>query len=79
MLTAVGFEAVPPDPNTNTQHTTPHASLPGYHLGGGQVRPQIEKTAAISACLAPKTKKEVRRFMGLAGFFRGFIPSGPVS
>nr|XP_010769589.1 PREDICTED: uncharacterized protein LOC104945589 [Notothenia coriiceps] len=47
----------------------------GYHLGGGQVRPQIEKTTAISACLAPKTKKEVRRFMGLAGYYRRFIPS----
>ncbi|KAK5862983.1 hypothetical protein PBY51_000047 [Eleginops maclovinus] len=47
----------------------------GYHLGGGQVRPQIEKTAAISACPVPKTKKEVRRFVGLAGYYRRFIPA----
>ncbi|KAK5854605.1 hypothetical protein PBY51_004785 [Eleginops maclovinus] len=45
----------------------------GYHLGGGQVRPQIERTAAISACPVPKTKKEVRRFVGLAGYYRRFI------
>lgn len=29
----------------------------GYHLGGGQVRPQVEKMAAIASCLCPKTKK----------------------
>nr|XP_061836561.1 uncharacterized protein LOC133619518 [Nerophis lumbriciformis] len=48
----------------------------GYHLleGGRQVRPQMNKTAAIAACPPPKTKKEVRRFLGLAGFYRRFIP-----
>ena len=29
----------------------------GYHLGGGQVRPQVDKTAVITACPRPKTKK----------------------
>ncbi|KAG7485602.1 hypothetical protein JOB18_014053 [Solea senegalensis] len=47
----------------------------GYHLGGGQVRPQIQKTAAVAACPRPKTKKEVRRFLGLAGYYRRFIPA----
>ena len=47
----------------------------GYHLGGGQVRPQVDKTAAIAACPRPKTKKEVRRFLGLAGYYRRFIPN----
>nr|XP_061779417.1 uncharacterized protein LOC133570739 [Nerophis lumbriciformis] len=42
--------------------------------GGRQVRPQMNKTAAIAACPPPKTKKEVRRFLGLAGFYRRFIP-----
>ncbi len=46
----------------------------GFHLGHGQVRPQIDKTAAIAACLRPKTKKEVREFLGLAGYYRRFIP-----
>uniref|UniRef100_A0AAQ4PUN6 ribonuclease H n=1 Tax=Gasterosteus aculeatus aculeatus TaxID=481459 RepID=A0AAQ4PUN6_GASAC len=46
----------------------------GYHLGGGRVRPQVDKTAAIAACPRPKTKKEVRRFLGLAGYYRRFIP-----
>ena len=38
----------------------------GYHLGGGQVHPQVDKTAAIAAYPRPKTKKEARQFMGLA-------------
>ena len=46
----------------------------GYHLGGGQVRPQVDKTAAIATCPRPKTKKEVRQFLGLAGYYRRFIP-----
>ncbi len=46
----------------------------GFHLGHGQVRPQIDKTAAIAACPRPKTKKEVRLFLGLAGYYRRFIP-----
>ena len=29
----------------------------GYHLGGGQVRPLVDKTAAIAACPRPKAKK----------------------
>ena len=47
----------------------------GYHLGRGQVRPLVDKTAAIATCLRPKTKKEVRRFLGLAGYYRRFIPA----
>ncbi|KAI2647892.1 Retrovirus-related Pol polyprotein [Labeo rohita] len=47
----------------------------GFHLGHGQVRPQISKTAAIATCPRPKTKKEVRQFLGLAGYYRRFIPN----
>ncbi len=46
----------------------------GFRLGHGQVRPQIDKMAAIAACPRPKTKKEVRQFLGLAGYYRRFIP-----
>ncbi len=47
----------------------------GFHLGHGQVRPQIDKTAAIATFPRPKTKKDVRQFLGLAGYYRRFIPS----
>lgn len=43
-------------------------------MGGGQVHPQAEKTAAITSGLCPKTKKEVRRFLGLVGYCRRFVP-----
>ena len=36
----------------------------GLQLGHGQVHPQIDKTIEIAACPRPKTKKEVRRFLG---------------
>ncbi len=47
----------------------------GFHLGHGQVRPQINKTAAVATCPRPKTKKEVRQFLGLAGYYRRFAPN----
>ncbi len=47
----------------------------GFHLGHGQVCPQIDKTATIATCPRPKTKKEVRQFLGLAGYYRRFIPN----
>ncbi len=45
----------------------------GFHLGHGQVRPQINKTAAVATCPRLKTKKEVRQFLGLAGYYRRFV------
>lgn len=45
----------------------------GFHLGHGQVRPQIDKTDAIAACPNPKTKEEVRQFLGLVGYYRRFV------
>lgn len=47
----------------------------GFHLGHGQVLPQIDKTAAVATCPRPKTKKEVRQFLGLAGYYRRFVPN----
>ncbi len=47
----------------------------GFHLGHGQVRPQINKTAAIATFPRLKTKKEVRQYLGLAGYYRRFIPN----
>ncbi|XP_036001527.1 alpha-1,3-mannosyl-glycoprotein 2-beta-N-acetylglucosaminyltransferase b isoform X1 [Fundulus heteroclitus] len=46
----------------------------GYHLGRGKVRPQMDKIEAIQKCPRPRTKKEVRSFLGLAGWYRRFVP-----
>ena len=44
----------------------------GKEVGRGQVRPLEEKVAAISAYPAPTTRRELRRFLGMAGYYRGF-------
>ena len=46
----------------------------GYRLGHGEVRPQIDKVEAVKNCPRPRTKKEVRSFLGLAGWYRRFVP-----
>eukprot|EP00064_Thunnus_orientalis_P002528 superscaffoldBa00000188_g2535 len=46
----------------------------GYRLGRGEVRPQVDKVEAICGCPRPRTKKEVRSFLGLAGWYRKFVP-----
>ncbi len=49
-------------------------ALSGFPLGSRTGASPIDKTAAIAACPRPKTKKEVRQFLGLAGYYRRFIP-----
>lgn len=46
----------------------------GYQLGRGEVRPQVDKVEAILNSPRPQTKKQVRSFLGLIGWYRRFIP-----
>lgn len=41
----------------------------GYSLGHGQIRPQVGKLKAIQSITCPKTKKQVRSFLGLIGWY----------
>lgn len=50
------------------------ASYLGYLLGNGQLKPQVSKVEAIHRSPQPRTKKEVRSFLGLVGWYRRFIP-----
>ncbi|XP_041421806.1 uncharacterized protein LOC121394536 [Xenopus laevis] len=47
----------------------------GYILGNGKVKADKSKIKAIAEILPPKTKKEVRSFLGLVGYYRRFLPN----
>ncbi|KAI4897404.1 hypothetical protein NFI96_005671 [Prochilodus magdalenae] len=47
----------------------------GFVIGNGMIRPQLEKVEAIHSCSPPTTKKKVRSFLGLVGWYRRFIPN----
>lgn len=44
----------------------------GKQVGGGEVRPLGAKVAAITTFPVPTTRRELRRFLGMAGYYRGF-------
>lgn len=52
----------------------PEVAYLGYVLGGGLIKPQLSKVEAIQACPPPTTKRGVRSFLGLVGWYRRFIP-----
>ena len=45
----------------------------GYHLSSEGIKPQKRLTRAIEEFHRPENKKDVRRFLGLANFYRSFI------
>lgn len=45
----------------------------GYKLEGGTMKPDDAKTAAIDRLLPPRTRSEVRAFLGLTGYYRDFV------
>ncbi|XP_076029142.1 uncharacterized protein LOC143017989 [Oratosquilla oratoria] len=44
----------------------------GHTVGGGSVRPKKTNVEAILAFPTPRTRKEVMRFLGMAGYYRRF-------
>lgn len=47
----------------------------GYVLGEGVIQPGDRKILVFENFPTPQNKHEVRRFMGLASFFRRFVPN----
>lgn len=45
----------------------------GFEIENGQIKPGTRKTQAIADFPCPKDVHEVRRFLGLTGFFRRFV------
>ena len=46
----------------------------GHRVGRGVIKPDPTKIAAVSTYPRPKTKKDLRAFLGLTGYYRKFIP-----
>ena len=47
----------------------------GHNVGSGQVAMEADKLTKIEEAPRPKTKQQVRSFLGLAGYYRKFIPN----
>ena len=46
----------------------------GHTISGEGIQPLKESLEAIQKCKTPKTCKEVKRFVGMGGWYRNFIP-----
>ena len=45
----------------------------GHLIQDGKIYPDEDKVAAITACKTPKTKRQLKSFLGLTGYFRDYI------
>ena len=45
----------------------------GHIIGHGRVSPTEGKIAAVKSFTVPRTKKQVRQFLGLTGYYRWFV------
>ena len=45
----------------------------GHTVGSGIVKPEVDKTAAVRQFPTPETKKAVRSFSGLTGYYHWFV------
>ena len=50
-----------------------HCEFLGHLVGGGKVSPADLKVCAVKDFCQPKTKKHVRQFLGLTGYYRRFV------
>ena len=52
-----------------------HVIFLGHVVGQGQVRPIQAKVEAIEKFPTPTTRKQLMRFLGMAGYYRRFCPN----
>jgi len=69
-LQKVGLTAKP----TKCQFGMTECTYLGHVVGGGKVRMEPSKIETVQSFGVPRTKKEVRSFLGITGYYRKFIP-----
>ena len=69
ILKTVGLTIQP----TKAQLGSNSCTFLGHEVGHGFISPQEAKTKAIREFQRPTTKKDIRAFLGLAGYYRRFI------
>lgn len=47
----------------------------GYTVGRGNIKPQLRKLDAIATWPRSQTKRQVRTFLGLVGYYQQFVPN----
>ncbi|XP_069176776.1 uncharacterized protein [Procambarus clarkii] len=47
----------------------------GHKVGGGWIAPKASKIESIIQYPTPATRKDILRFLGMAGFYRKFVPN----
>lgn len=50
-------------------------SFLGHRVGNGLLRPEADKLEKFKGLEVPTTKREVRRYLGMIGFYRRFVPN----
>ncbi len=45
----------------------------GFVIENGVIKPQVNKICALESCPLPETRKQLRSFLGVAGFYHRFI------
>ena len=56
------------------QFARSHCTYLGHVVGSGEVRPDSAKVEAVKNFPVPRTKRDVRIFLGLSGYYRRMIP-----
>ena len=57
---------------TKSEFGHAHITFLGYIVGQGKITPVMAKVEAITSFPAPQAKRELMRFLGMAGYHRKF-------